>query len=105
METIVAYKQANRPKNPEWIEDYYLQIAAYAMAHDYIYGSSIRQGIIMVCTPDLYFQEFRFQDHDMRAWKHKWLKRLDQYYEMKQDYKEEAQIDTTQLLAEFEKDK
>ena len=59
----------------------------------------------MVCTPDLYFQEFRFQDHDMRAWKHKWLKRLDQYYEMKQDYKEEAQIDTTQLLAEFEKDK
>ena len=75
------------------------------MAHDYIYGSSIRQGIIMVCTPDLYFQEFRFQDHDMRAWKHKWLKRLDQYYEMKQDYKEEAQIDTNQLLAEFEKDK
>ena len=100
METIIDFKQANRPKNPEWIEDYYLQIAAYAMAHDYIYGSSIRQGIIMVCTPDLYFQEFRFQDHEMREWKHKWLKRLDEYYEMMR----EPEIDTAQLMSEFEKD-
>ena len=100
METIVDFKQANRPKNPEWIEDYYLQIAAYAMAHDYIYGSSIRQGIIMGCTPDLYFQEFRFQDHEMREWKHKWLKRLDEYYEIMR----EPQIDNAQLLKEFEQD-
>ena len=100
METIIDFKQANRPKNPEWIEDYYLQIAAYAMAHDYIYGSSIRQGIIMVCTPDLYFQEFRFQDHEMREWKHKWLKRLDEYYEIMR----EPEIDKAQLLSEFEKD-
>ena len=100
METIIDFKQANRPKNQEWIEDYYLQIAAYAMAHDYIYGSSIRQGIIMVCTPDLYFQEFRFQDHDMRRWKHKWLKRLDEYYEIMR----EPQIDTAELLTEFEQD-
>ena len=40
LETIVDFKQANRPKKKEWIEDYYLQIAAYAMAHDYVYGSS-----------------------------------------------------------------
>ena len=39
LETIVDFKQANRPKKKEWIEDYYLQIAAYAMAHDYVYGS------------------------------------------------------------------
>ena len=100
MESIIDFKQANRPKNPDWIEDYYLQIAAYAMAHDYIYGSSIRQGIIMVCTPDLYFQEFRFQDHEMREWKHKWLKRLDEYYEIMR----EPQIDNAQLLKEFEQD-
>ena len=55
-ETIVDFKQANRPKKKEWIEDYYLQIAAYAMAHDYVYGSEIRRGVIMVCTPDLYYQ-------------------------------------------------
>ena len=100
METIIDFKQANRPKNQEWIEDYYLQIAAYAMAHDYIYGSSIRQGIIMVCTPDLYFQEFRFQDADMRTWKHKWLARLSEYYEIMR----EPEIDKAELLKEFEQD-
>ena len=39
METVVDFKQSNRPKREEWIEDYYMQIAAYAMAHDYVYGS------------------------------------------------------------------
>ena len=58
----------------------------------------------MVCTPDLYFQEFRFQDADLRNWKWKWLKRLNMYHELQRDYKEEAQIDTQALLAEFEKD-
>ena len=87
-ETIVDFKQANRPKKKEWIEDYYLQIAAYAMAHDYVYGSTIRQGVIMVCTPDLYYQEFRIQDAELRQWKHKFLKRLDMYHELKFDEKE-----------------
>jgi hypothetical protein len=82
METIVDFKQSNRPKREEWIEDYYLQIAAYCMAHDYVYNSQIQQGIIMVCTPDLYFQEFKFQDHELRQWKHKFLKRLDMYHEL-----------------------
>jgi genome maintenance exonuclease 1 len=58
-DTIIDFKQANRPKKEEWIEDYYLQIAAYAMAHDYVHKSQIEQGIIMVCTPDLYYQEFK----------------------------------------------
>ena len=82
MDTIIDFKQANRPKNKDWIEDYYLQIAAYCMAHDYVYGSQIQQGIIMVCTPDLYFQEFKFKDHELRQWKHKFLKRLDMYHEL-----------------------
>ena len=58
METVVDFKQANRPKKKEWIEDYYLQIAAYAMAHDYVYQSKIRQGVIMVWMRVLYNQEF-----------------------------------------------
>jgi len=82
MDTIIDFKQANRPKNKDWIEDYYLQIAAYAMAHDYVYNSQIQQGIIMVCTPDLYYQEFKFKDHELRQWKHKFLKRLDMYHEL-----------------------
>ena len=79
-DTIIDFKQANRPKREEWIEDYYLQIAAYAMAHDHIHGSNIEQGIIMVCTPDLYFQEFRFEGNEMRQYRHKFLERLGQYH-------------------------
>ena len=62
METIIDFKQANRPKKEEWIEDYFLQIAAYALAHDYTHKSQIRQGVIMVCTPALYYQSFKIQD-------------------------------------------
>ena len=101
METIVDFKQANRPKKEEWIEDYYLQIAAYAMAHDYVYKSHIRQGIIMVCTPDRYYQEFKFQDAELRKWKHKFLKRLDEYHEIMR----EPTINEKELLNEFEKNR
>ena len=104
METIVDFKQSNRPKKQEWVEDYCLQIAAYAMAHDFIYGSNIRQGVIMVCTPDLYLQEFRFQDVEMREWRHKFLARLSNYYELQHDEKEQANVDNTELLRQFEKD-
>jgi len=79
-ETIVDFKQANKPKREEWIEDYYLQIAAYSMAHDHIHGSNIEQGVIMVCTPDLYFQEFKFDGEKMRQYRHRFLERLSQYY-------------------------
>ena len=62
------------------------------MAHDYVYGSNIRQGVIMVCTPDLYYQEFKVQDHELKQWKHKFLKRLDMYHEIQFDEKEKAKV-------------
>jgi len=96
METVVDFKQANRPKKKEWIEDYYLQIAAYAMAHDYVYGSKIQQGVIMVCTPDLYYQEFKVEGPELRRWKHAFLKRLDMYHDLINDEKEK----TTPMKAE-----
>ena len=98
MDTVVDFKQANQPKRKEWVDDYYMQIAAYAMAHDYIHGSSIEQGIIMVCTPDLYLQEFRFQGAELRDWKYKFLKRLSEYYEIIK----EPSLDEKELLAQFE---
>ena len=103
METIIDFKQANRPKKREWIEDYYLQIAAYAMAHDYAYDSNIRQGVILVCTPDLYMQEFRFQDADMRKWRHKFLKRLDEYYEIMRE--PDIKIEAKDFLTRAEEEK
>ena len=79
-ETIADFKQANKPKREEWIEDYKLQIAAYAMCHDAIHKSNIEQGVIMICTPDLYYQEFKFEGDQMRQYRHKFLERLSQYY-------------------------
>ena len=102
METIVDFKQANRPKKKEWIEDYYLQIAAYAMAHDYVHGSTIRQGVIMMCTPDLYYQEFKLQDAELRLWKHKFLKRLDMYHDLMFS---EKQLKEPMKVEDFENDK
>ena len=105
LETIVDFKQSNRPKKEEWIEDYYIQIAAYAMAHDAYYGSTIEQGVIMVCTPDLYYQEFKCSGAELKKWKHKFLKRLDHYHELIHDEKERAKVDPKELLEEFENDK
>ena len=65
----------------------------YAMAHDYVYGSKIEQGVIMVCTPDLYYQEFKTEGASLRAWKHKALKRIDMYNEMRFDEKEKAKVE------------
>ena len=88
-DAIVDFKQSNRPKKKEWIEDYYLQIAAYAMAHDYVHKSRIEKGVIMMCTPDLYYQEFVLSGAELRQYKHKFLKRLDMYHELKFDEKEQ----------------
>ena len=46
----------------------------------------------MVCTPDLFYQEFKVSGADLRSWKHKFLKRLDMYYELKNDEKEQANV-------------
>jgi|TARA_R110002110_G_scaffold338991_1_gene549378 hypothetical protein len=101
-DAIVDFKQSNRPKRDEWIEDYKMQIAAYAMAHDYVHKSKIEKGVIMVCTPDLYYQEFIIQGLELRKWKHEFLKRLDMFHEIKRE--KSSDINTTQLLKEFEKD-
>ena len=79
-ETIADFKQANRAKREDWIQDYFLQIGAYAMAHDYVHGSNIEQGVIMICTPDLYYQEFKFDGEMMKNYRHKFLERLSQFY-------------------------
>ena len=103
-ESIVDFKQANRPKREEWIDDYKLQIAAYAMAHDYVHGSNIEQGVIMVCTPDLYYQEFKVEGAELRSWKHKFLKRLGMYHDLLFDEKEEynTQKENEEYLKELQ---
>ena len=78
--SIVDFKQSNKPKRKEWIEDYFLQLAAYAMDHNCVYESDITQGVILMCTPDKYFQKFQIKGKEFIKYQHKFLERLDKYY-------------------------
>jgi hypothetical protein len=61
----------------------------------------------MVCTPDLYYQEFKTEGASLRAWKHKALKRINMYNELMNDEKENIikQSDLHGLLQEMTKEK
>ena len=79
-ESIIDFKQSNKPKREEYIGDYYLQLVAYATAHDQVYGTQIEQGVILMCTPDLFFQKFVINGAKFRQHKWEWLKRVDAFY-------------------------
>jgi len=80
-ESIIDFKQTNKPKRREWIEDYFIQIGAYAMAHNYIYQTKIQSGIILMCSKDGFFQKFEVSDKEFVGYQHAFLKKVDQYYE------------------------
>ena len=82
-ESIIDFKQTNKPKKVEWIDDMFLQLVAYATAHDCIYGTKIEQGVILMCTPDNFFQRFIVNGSEFREWKWKWLRKISDYYESK----------------------
>ena len=86
-DSIIDFKQSNKPKQEAWIEDYYLQGAAYATAHDCIYNTNIEQTVILMCTPDNYFQRFIVNGQRFKHYKSKWLRRLDAYYNLKEKTK------------------
>jgi genome maintenance exonuclease 1 len=79
-DAIVDFKQTNKPKQREWISDYFTQGAAYCMAHDTIYGTQIDKFVVMMCSADLYYQEFILQGKELKEYKYKWLERLDNYH-------------------------
>ena len=79
-DSIIDFKQSNKPKRDEWITDYKIQMAAYASAHDQMYGTSIEQGVILMCTPDNFFQRFIINGSEFRDYRWEWLKRVDEYY-------------------------
>lgn len=84
-QSIVDFKQTNKPKRREWITDYFLQLAAYAMAHNHVYGTQITQGCILMCSKDNYFQRFIVNGDEFKKYKHEWLRRVDEYYKQKMD--------------------
>ena len=90
-ESILDYKQTNKPKRAEWIEDYYLQLVAYALAHNEVYGTNIRKGVVLMCVKppvdDMgnplarpVYQEFILKPEDFDYWADAWWRRLELYY-------------------------
>jgi len=89
-EANLDYKQTNKPKKLEWIDDYFLQLTAYALAHNKVYNSNIRKGVVLMCVRppeikpmiwgDPAYQEFILKPEDFNYWEKRWWDRVEQYY-------------------------
>jgi len=82
-ETILDFKTGNKPRRDEWNDEYYLQLGAYSLAHDKVYGTNIKQGVILLCTKDLMFQRFIVDSERLKDCQKRFLEKVEQYYSMK----------------------
>jgi genome maintenance exonuclease 1 len=90
--TILDYKQTNKPKKKEWIEDYFLQLCAYAAAHNEVHGTDIKQGAILMAVapkeiePGIFeqaeFQTWTLSGNEWTIWMDRWFDRVEQYYKL-----------------------
>ncbi len=91
-EAILDFKQSNKPKKLEWIDDYFLQLTAYALAHNEVHGTNIRKGVIMMCVrpPEVapgqwgepQYQQFILEPKDFDYWTERWCNRVSEYYRL-----------------------
>ena len=79
---IVDFKQSNKLKREEWVEDYYYQLAAYSLAHKKSHGP-IEGGLVAMCTKDLQFQSFELDQTRLAEYEEKWFERVKRYYSQK----------------------
>ena len=78
---IIDFKQTNRPKKREWIQDYLMQLAAYAQAHNALFNTEIDQGVVLMCSRDLTFQRFELTGEKFTRASDAFMKKLDLYNE------------------------
>lgn len=76
---IIDFKQTNKPKKEEWIEDYYLQLCAYTHAHNYMMGTEIQNGAVLMCSRDYQFQLFEMNEIQFQKYSYMWFNRLESY--------------------------
>ena len=76
---IMDHKQTNKPKKAEWVEDYYLQLTAYAMAHNEVYGTDIKRGVIFMCSRDFQYQQFEVTPETFNQYQDMWLGKIEEY--------------------------
>jgi genome maintenance exonuclease 1 len=81
-EAILDFKQTNKPKKREYIDDYFLQLTAYALAHNEVHGTNIRKGVILMCSKDYEYQEFILEPADFDYWVERWCQRVSEYYRL-----------------------
>jgi len=79
-DAILDFKQTNKPKKREWVEDYFLQLCAYAEAHNKVYGTKIRKGVVLMCSKEFQYQEFIIEGEEFDKWRDKWWSRVEEYY-------------------------
>ena len=79
--SIIDFKQTNRPKKREWIQDYLMQLAAYAQAHNALFNTEIDQGVVLMCSRDLTFQRFELTGEKFTRAADAFMKKLDLYNE------------------------
>jgi len=77
--SIMDFKQTNRPKKREWIQNYLMQLAAYAMAHNKLFNTEIDQGVILMCSQDLLFQKFELSGENFVRAGEAFMKKLNEY--------------------------
>jgi genome maintenance exonuclease 1 len=81
---IIDFKQTNKMKQRGWIEDYFIQLAAYAAAHNVVHGTNIRQGIILMVAQDGETKEFLTCGREFDGYINQWMRRVDQYVAQKE---------------------
>ena len=79
--TIIDFKQTNRPKKREWVQDYLMQLSAYAVAHNKLFNTEIDQGVVLMCSRDLTFQRFELTGEKFTRASDAFMKKLDLYNE------------------------
>ena len=80
--TIMDFKQTNKPKKREWIDDYFMQGAAYALAHNELYETKIESIAIFMCSREGQFQLFEVDQKEFTDWETQWALRLQEFYEL-----------------------
>jgi hypothetical protein len=78
--SVCDYKQTNKPKKAEWVDDYYMQLMAYILAHNEVYGTDIREGHVFMCSRDLQYQQFDLWPADFNKWQDAWLSKVEEYW-------------------------
>jgi len=81
-EAIIDFKQANKPKKADYIQDYFLQLGAYTLAHNVVYKTNITSGVILMCTVDNFYQEFKIEGSELLMYQNLFLGRVKKFNEI-----------------------